>query len=146
MTTTLSAVLQSARAKVATIATSRDPLVMFAEHTSNLPLEEAPVADTFEVVAEKPRQSAGAGLYGAREWATDMVVKLNHSAYDTQDNREENLADDIERLVDLLESHAWPDGTMTVLHQSTDTEKANANWWVTRLVFQLVWVGDLRTS
>lgn len=148
MTTTLTAVLQSARAKLATIAPSRDVAALFLEHTSNMPFEDSPVAgaDGFEVVSEAMTQTSGAGLYGVREWSGRLVIKLGHSPYDTDDNREENRSDDLERVVDILEAHAWPDGTQLVLFESEAVEKGNASWWVTRLVFKLVYIGELRLS
>lgn len=146
--TTLTEVLQSARAKLAATPTSRDAAVMFLEHTSNLPFEDSPAAgaDGFEVVAENMEQTAGMGVYGSREWSGSLVVKLGHSPFTTDDEREEFLSDDLERITDLLEAHTWPTDVMLVLFQSVTTEKGNANWWVSRLVFRLVYVGALRTS
>lgn len=146
--TTLKDILVSARAKVATIATSREPTEYFLEHTTNQPFEKSPLSkrDGFEVVSRNEEQTQGFGLTGAREWQAEMVVKVGSAPFSVDKTRQNWLAEDIERITDLLESHTWPTGTMLVLFQGLETDRNDPNWWITNINFKVVWVGALRTS
>lgn len=148
--TTIKDLLVAARAKLASITTTRDPTTTFKEHLTNTPFEDSPIAgaDAFEIVSRNEGQAQGFGISGAREWELDMVVKLGHAPYETDDVREEWRVEDMERVVDLFESHTWPTGTMLVLHRadSDAVSKANPNWWISKLVFQVVLLGAVRTS
>ena len=146
--TTLKDILVSGRAKVATVAISRSASATFKEHLTNTPFETSPLAgiDGFELVARNEEQTQGFGITGAREWQAEMVLKLGHAPYEADDAREEWRVEDMERLADILEAHTWPTGTMLVLQRSVSVNKTDPNWWITELVFFVVWLGALRTS
>lgn len=146
--TTLAKIVGSCRKKLASVATSRDPSQTFREHTTNHPFDGSALrgADGFDVTTRNELQQQGFGLTAVREWEASMVVRLAHAPFNTEPVRQDWLTEDVERVVDLLESHVWPSGTMLVLHTGTSSSRNEANVWVTELVFRVVWVGRVRST
>lgn len=144
--TTPALIMSSARAYIATLAPSRDASRLFLEHTTNTPFEDSPVAgaDGFEVVEDRPILTQGFGT-GAKEGQFHMVVKVGHSPFTTDKLRERDVANDIERLADLLEFHTWPTGTMAVFFEEAATDKQRANWWISTLKFRVLYTGAVRS-
>lgn len=145
--TTLKDIAQSAREKLGTVQTSYPVGAHFKEHVTSEPFETTPVAGAngFDVTFGDRVQTAGFGVLGWREWTVTMRVRLGHGPFGTEREREDIVSEDVERVVDILEGHAWPEGTMLVLHVDTDTSKLSASWWVTTLFFRVVYVGELRS-
>lgn len=148
MSTSIKDILVAARGKIATIATSRDVAVSYLEHKTNQPFDAAPIAarDGFEVVSREPILTSAWGLTGEKEGQFKMVVRLGHAAFNTDKERENLVAEDVERISDLLESFAFPLGTQIVLFEKAVTDKTKANWWLTEMFFSVVYVGTMRAA
>lgn len=148
MSTTVKDILATGIAKVATIATSRDDAEYYIHHSTNQPFEKAPASkrDGFEIVAREIELTGAFGILGEKEGQFLMVVRLGHSPRGTDPTREGNLAHDITRIADILEAYgAWPTGTQLVLYKEAKTDKRNANWWITEMMFQVVYTGGLQS-
>lgn len=146
--TTVAAICQSASAKIATLAPTRDATAHFIEHTTNHPLEKAAVSksDGYEVVARDEITEQGFGEAETKEESFKMVVRLGHWPQGTDKERESNRAQDRAKLVDILERHTYPVGTMVVLYEKESVDKEKANFWITEIFFHVLYRGVIVTS
>lgn len=147
---TIKSILDVARAAVEAVPTSRDATVNFLRHVTNEPFDSCPAAggDGFEIIAKNEKLIQGFGENKTKEGEFEMVVRLGHSPYDTDENREDLVREDVARLGDLLEAgaQAWPSGLSAIWFTSALTDKRQANWWMTEITFRVVYTGDVRTS
>lgn len=144
---TLNAILAEFRAAIAAVATTRDPTVLFMEHSTDEAFESAPLAgaDGFSVEYGDDELLAAFGLQGSRMKQARVLVKLGCAPYDVQAIREENLARDVERLADILESRAWNTaGVDAVFFEAPAlVNKQNSQWWIAQLTFRVVYTGQV---
>lgn len=147
-TTNPSAIVSAAVSLLSFMGTSRDDSENFIWHESNLPFEKAPVAgrDGYEVVMRSFKALYGFTGQGQKEAEFRMVVRLGHAPHGTDSNREAWRMEDIERIIDLFEAHAWPAGTQVVLSDGDEVNKTDPNWWLTEIFFKVVYIGDVRTE
>lgn len=146
-TTSVKALVVAARAKLATVATSRDNTEFFLEHKTSNPFEKSPISkrDGFEIVAQDVVLLSGFGLTGQKEGQFSMVVKVGHAPFGTDDTRENYRMQDITRVADIFESFAWPAGIQACWYEREEVNKDQANWWVTKMFFRLVYMGDIES-
>lgn len=142
MTTTIKDILEAARVKLATLDCSDDS-GQFKPHETNVPFEKAPIAEAngFEVVAREEKQTSGFGQFMAREYQFMCVVKLGHAPIGIDSKREDNRCEDQELVIDQLEWLDWPAGLMLFVHDKTEVNKQDPNWWITELWFKTVFIG-----
>lgn len=147
MGTTVKDILIAARAKLATVAPSRDGAQFFLEHKSNQPFETSPKSkrDGFEIVERDFQLTSAFGVAGEKEAEFDMVTRLGHAPFGTDDEREEFRVQDVTRIADIFESFAWPTGTSIVLFHRAETDKKNPNWWITEMFFKVVYTGAIQS-
>lgn len=146
--TTVRAILASAATKLGTLAPTRDATLLFKEHVTSIPFEDSPISmnDGFEIVARDELSSQGFGQSQTKEEEFRLVVRLGHAPASTDKQREEWRAHDRERIVDIFENHAWPSGTMAVFYERSVCNKERANWWLTEIVFRVMFRGAVLTS
>lgn len=120
----------------------------FLEHKTSEPFEKSPISkrDGFEVVAREIVLTGGFGVHGDKEGQFMMVLRLGHSPFGIDKDREGTRVDDITRLADILEQAAWPSGVFTVLFEKEESDKRAANWWITEMFFKVVYAGTLQLT
>lgn len=151
MTTTSKAICVAARARLATLATSRDATVLFKEHTGNQPFDKTPLSRTeaFEVTEEGKAITSAFGRTGVKEEEMRMVVTLGHNPSGKDYQREDYISRDQDRIIDIIEAGAWcPAGVEAVfLAEPPITDKLlNPNYWITTIVFRVVFASAIETS
>ncbi len=139
--TSMRAVLTAGRAKVATIALSRDASKTWKEHTTNTPFAKSPLStgDGFELVPIDDTFTQGFGVEQIEEGQFFMMLRLGHGPYSIDKERDNLVADDVKRLGDRLEAFTWPVGVMAVWYEGRTTNKENPNWWVTEMRFRVMY-------
>jgi hypothetical protein len=147
MSTTAEQIVATAAVKLAAMAPTRAANEFFLEHDGNTRFEDDPKSkrDGFEIVEREYTQGQGFGFTGQAERQFYMVVRLGHAPVGKARTREANRMADVERIVDVFEHQPWPTGTLLVLYERSEVNKDKANWWITEVLFKVVYVGDIRT-
>lgn len=147
--TTSKAICVAARAKLATIATSRDASKFFIEHKTNQPFNEAPLkaVESFFVTETRKRITGAWGTAGSKEEEFYMVVQLGHGPFGKDYEREDYVSRDQDRVLDILELGDWaPAGTRAIFAEEPTTDKSNPNWWLTEFIFRIIFWSTIETS
>lgn len=148
MGTTAKDIIVAARGKLAATPTSRDAAANFKEHKTNQAFKKSPMsgADGFEVTGKETTLTNAFGVFSEKETQLKMLVTLGHAPYGTDEERENFRQRDIARVSDLLEAFAFPAGTSVVLFETESCDKNNDNWWVSELVFKVVFTGAIEVA
>lgn len=147
-TTTAKDIIIAARAKLATMAPSRDASSFFIEHKTNQPFEKTPISkrDGFEIVAINKRLTTAFGTTGIKEEEIHLIVKLGHAPFAKDYEREENMSRDIDRISDVFEGYAWPSGVEAVWFDNAVIDKTEPSWWVTQIIFRVLFNSAIETA
>lgn len=130
--------LAELRGLVDALPTARDSSATFMENDTNLPFESSPMAgaDGFAVELTDAEPQEAFGNPGAYHVHQDLVVKLGHFPGGTEVQREAWRIEDAKHVREL-EFTAWSSaGVACVFWRATDVDRADPNWWVSRVYFR----------
>jgi hypothetical protein len=147
----LDEIIDEMRATVAAMGTSRDPGQTFlsvGDGTESWDEASPRNQEAFVIERESgPLIVIAFGEPGSARLQANVVLRLGHHASGTELERERWAARDIERIQDVLSMRAWTvNGVDAVFEQGASTDRSNAQWWVSELVFRVVYTRELFTS
>lgn len=148
--TTMKAICETIRARLALVPTTRDATVLFIEHKTSQPFERSPASKTeaFNVVPADKSLKSGFGVTGSKEERWTFEVQLGHGPFGRDYEREDNRSRDCDRIADILEGYgSYPTGTEAVWFDGVGTpNKIDPNWWVSTLRFTVHFNSSIETS
>jgi hypothetical protein len=125
------------------IPTASRPERTFKRHTGHTAFRDSPAStdDGFAVSLNGAPTNSGFGIYEQKRSEVSFVIEIGHAPNAKNDARELNLAADVERLTDILESKPdWSQGSggavdLVTLENSGTPDRSDPLWWVTPLTF-----------
>lgn len=129
------------------IPTARAAGETFLAHKGSTTFRDSPAGgrDGFAVgLDSQPTTLEGFGREKQKMLEVFVLLELGHFPTGPNDERERSIAEDVERISDVLEAKAdWSQGSggavdLVRCETRGRTERANPNWWITPLIFRVV--------
>lgn len=128
------------------IPTTRTPANGFLRHRGNTAFRDSPAggADGFAIALDSQVTIQGFGREEQKQVEAFVSVTIGHFPNGPDDERERSVAEDLERLVDVLEAKSdWGQGSggavdLVQCDTRGRTDRTENGWWFTPLLFRCV--------